>query len=108
MLRVSVLTMMLVVATALHAGEPSVCKALPAIELERTQNAKLLVVKPLERDNGKLTTASCYFRMDPDSQSVSLEIMSRSKGDSIDPREFWKSHFNDASEHEQQEYEVKE
>jgi hypothetical protein len=108
MLRLSVLTLMLAVATALQAGEPMVCKALPTVELERAQKAKLLVVKPLERDNGKLTTASCYFRMDPDSQSVSLEIMSRSKGDSIDPREFWESHFNEASEQKEQVNDLKE
>jgi hypothetical protein len=107
-LRLLMLVSVLLMAAALHANETSVCKALSAADLEHTQNAKLLLVKPLQRDDGKLTTASCYFRMDPDSESVSLEIISRSKGDSIDPREFWKSHFSEAREQDEQENEARE
>src|SRR3954471_2314880 len=94
-MRAFVLGVAVLASSAVHAAEPNICKAIPASQLERVQKAKLLIAKPTEHDDGKLTTSACYFRMDPDALSVSLEIMSRSKGDSIDPREFWESRFRE-------------
>src|SRR5438270_13557473 len=94
-MRVLVLGLAVLASSALHAAEPIICKASPASQLETVQNAKLLLAKATEHDDGKLTTSACYFRMDPDALSVSLEIMSRSKGDSIDPRQFWRSRFDE-------------
>lgn len=97
-------TLIINAAMFIYAAEPGICKTFSAGDLEQIQGAKLRLVKPPEHD-GKLTVASCYFRMDPDAKSVSLEIISRSKGDAMDPREFWRSRFDKSREEDEGEAE---
>lgn len=99
LLKVAVSVLTLFIGLTLSAAENDACSVLPTARLESAQKAKFVSTKAGHHDDGRLTTSSCYYRMDPEALSVSLQVLSHSKGDTIDLHEFWESRFaEDAGE----------
>ncbi len=89
---IRVLPFVLLASSLVFAG--TACDLLPASAIEASQGGKVIQTKPSIHDDGQLTSASCYFQLAPDSQSVSLEVLSHSKNDALDPVAFWHSKFD--------------
>lgn len=104
LLKVAVTVLVIPMGLTLSAAENDACSALPTTKLEGAQKAKFVSTKSSHHDDGRLTTSSCYYRMDPEALSASLQVLSHSKGDTIDLHEFWESRFaEDAGEREKKE-----
>src|SRR3954466_5584192 len=76
------------------ASADSTCSLLPATVVAKAQGAQFVTVKSFERDNGYFNTATCYYRLEPEYQSVSLEVISRSKSGAGNAAELWREKFH--------------
>jgi hypothetical protein len=61
--------------------------------IAKAQRAHFVSSKPTAHDDGRLETATCYYKLEPEYQSVSLEVISRSKTGVGSPPEFWRERF---------------
>jgi hypothetical protein len=93
---------------AFAATPRDACSLLNSTDIERVQNARLITAKSTEHDDGRLTSRSCYFKMAPESSSVSLQILVRAKGDSVDLEKFWESRFGKDADDKEETEEAKE
>jgi hypothetical protein len=84
---------------------PDPCSLLSAATLEQTQGAKFSASQRTVRDDGKFTTSQCFYRLLPESNSVSLQVLSHSAKDAIHPREFWRKKFHLSKQEEAEEKE---
>jgi hypothetical protein len=61
--------------------------------IAKAQGARFVSTKAMAHDDGHFRTATCYYRLLPEHDSVSLEIISRSQNGAVSPRELWKQKF---------------
>lgn len=70
------------------------CSLISSQSLERSQNAKFYAAQPHSHDAGSFTASQCFFKLLPESSSVSLQLLTRSVKDRLNPREFWRHKFH--------------
>ena len=75
-------------------SDNSACSRISSDVLAKLQVAQFVDTKPTSHDDGHFRTSTCYYRMNPDYQSVSLEIISHSRSGHDDPSELWNRKFH--------------
>jgi hypothetical protein len=81
------------------------CRLLTAADIAAVQGSPALETKPTSRTTGGYTIADCFYRLEPFTSSVSLEVTRRSPGkDGSDPAERWERMFRaEAAENDRDE-----
>jgi hypothetical protein len=74
----------------------SVCSLISIHAVIEAQQAHFMSSTATTHDDGRFKTATCYYKLEPEYQSVSLEILSPSKTGSGSPSEFWREKFRSA------------
>jgi hypothetical protein len=82
-------------ATPVHkASVDSTCSIISTEMIAKVQGAHFVDSKPATHDDGHFKTATCYYKLEPEYQSVSLEVISRSKSGARSPLELWTEKFH--------------
>lgn len=86
----------LFLAGALSAPPPGgACRLLTAADVAAVQPGSLVESKPTATDAGGYAIADCFYRLEPFTSSVSLEVTRRGPGrESRDPAERWERMFH--------------
>src|SRR5258706_2222814 len=99
MMRSFPVVFLLLAGTAFAVPPPGdVCDLLSTTSLEQAQNGKFFAAHPTSHDDGSFTSSLCFYKLQPESRSVSLEVISHSAKDHFSPREFWRKKFHPSEE----------
>ncbi len=96
---------------ALPAGAQSaqgVCSLLPTSVIQQSQGSAPVATRPTVSDTGKLKSEQCFYQLTPFTQSVSLQVISRSRTRQVEVRDFWKSRFHRDGKNAEREEETEE
>jgi len=98
----NVFTVALLFSAASGGADPSACSLLTTPELESAQSAKVVEAKASLRPEKGFEARQCFFRLEPFSRSVSLEV---TRTDAPHPaggalQERWDSIFHEGSREE--------
>jgi hypothetical protein len=80
-------------APAYVASADSTCSWISTDLIAKAQGADFVTAKSSEHDDGRFRTATCYYKLRPEYQSVSLEVISHSKTGAGNPPELWREKF---------------
>ena len=84
------------------------CKLLAAEKIREVQGSKPISTRSSSNDDGSLASAQCFYTLSPFTNSVSVQVLSRSRQDRMEVRDFWNSKFHpqaDSEESKGQEHE---
>jgi hypothetical protein len=71
----------------------SPCSIIPADVISKVQSAPFVDGTPSLHDDGYFKISTCYYKLRPESRSVSLEVIRPSKSGAGSPSRLWKDKF---------------
>jgi hypothetical protein len=79
---------------AADRAEFNPCKLLAAEKIREVQGSKPISSRSSSNDDGSLASAQCFYTLSPFTNSVSVQVLSRSPRDRMEVRDFWNSKFH--------------